>query len=309
MVFRGVCVAAALVSGTYATDASGVSHVIAGSAHDMASVNVCDIGTMQSPIDLHQCPVTIKGGSNDGEIMNIPNEREKLVFKYGADSATVTKVCSDEGCTVKIVPMSDVEVSEMMIVPVVPEMHYALDHCTLHMPSEHTINHKHFPLEVQCHHTMEHTNHRRKGVLSVMYQVGVNEENVGTSSSFIEAIAKGMPSTETETATLKNFQFSPAGSAGLSRYHTYKGSQTIGHCKEDADWYVLYDPTGVSAAQLDMLKKGMTDHPVGWKAPRPVQDLYGRHPEGCHHAEPDSAAPFSLGLSLAVLVLSIFGRS
>jgi len=308
-VFRGVCVAAAFVSGAYATDATGLSHAVAAGANDLASVNVCDIGTMQSPIDLHPCPVTIKGGANDGEIMNIPNEREKLAFNYGADAATVTKQCSDEGCTMKIVPISDVELSAMMKVPVVPEMHYALDHCTLHMPSEHTVNHKHYPLEVQCHHTMEHTNHRRKGVLSVLYDVGVNEENVQTSSSFIESIVNEMPATLASTSTIKNFPWSPTGSAGATRYHSYKGSQTIGNCKEDADWYVMYDPAGVSQIQLDMLEKSMTDHAVGWKPPRPVQDLYGRHPEGCHHAEPDSAAPVSLAVSLAVLVFSIFGRS
>jgi len=174
---------------------------------------------------------------------------------------------------------------------------YVLDHCTARMPAEHLINGRVAPLEIQCHHTMEHTAGKkaRKGIVSTLYMASAT-----ATSGFVEAFAnkQGATAGATGKKTVKA-SWSPTGSAGLTRYHSYPGSQTTGDCVEDVDWFVMYDPTGVSQAQLDLLKKSMT-----WKAARAAQDLYGREPEGCptHHAGSAGAA----AISIFTLAASVF---
>jgi len=296
-----LCIAAALVSGAFANVATGEQQEM-----QTGSVRMCDLGTMQSPINLHPCHVKITDGANEGETINIPNERSELSLNYAASTATLTKNCETDGCVLKMVPQSDVVVPNMMKIP--GDGHdstYALDFCVLRMPSEHTVNHVHYPLEVQCHHTMEHGGHRtkRKGILSTFYEIGINKDDEETNSGWIGSFEKVVPPTQTATSLIKGFNFNPTGAAGKTRYYSYKGSNTTGDCMEDVDWYVMYDVTGMSQAQHDILNKT-----IGRKAPRVTQELYGRVPEGCHHQKA-AAAPMTLGLALAVAIFCILGRS
>merc|ERR1719487_265569 len=226
-------------------------------------------------------------------------------MSYAANRAELKKVCEDDGCTLHIEPKSDVAVTNVLSVPGFGS--YMLDHCVVRIPSEHTLNGNRYPLEVQCLHTMEYTDFKRKGMLSTLYEVG----SEGKSSSFVSEFENDMPRDLTSTNAVKGFYFSPTGTAGKSRYHTYKGSQTTGDCREDVDWFVMYDPTSITQGQLDKLKNNMTDHPYGWKPARPLQHLYGRQPEACYHTDhcEDAAAPAAMGvLSLALAISSIVAR-
>jgi len=225
------------------------------------------------------------------EHFNIPLERPELAVNYATVPAEAKRVC-DNGCYVHITPSATESKLPCFEVPEIGK--YTLTHCVVRMPSEHTVNHKRYPLEVQCHHTMDGTDEKRKGVLSTLY------EATDKASGFIGQLETQMPNS-TGGITIKDFSFSHIGTAGLTRYHSYAGSQTIGDCKEDADWYIMYDPTGVTQAQLDKLSASMT-----WMAPRPQQNLYGRHPEGCHHHHEDGAATACLGmLSFALALISL----
>lgn len=258
---------------------------------------------MQSPIDLHTCKTVMKIDDHE-EVFNIPNEREDLKIGYGSGKMTLEKVCHATGCELKITPES--ETSNELIVPSSDPHHpktYSLDHCNVRIPAEHTINGHKFPLEVQCQHYLEHTGQRRKGILSTLYMV--NKE-----SGFLTNLANGMPAYDktkkTSTKSVVEAMISPTGTAGYSRYFTYAGSQTTGECTEDADWIVMYDPTGMSQGEFDALKKNMSDTPSGWMPARPVQHLYGREPEGCpeHHGEPDNALAAGLSTMTLAVVLS-----
>jgi len=281
------CVAAALLSGAFANDSP---------PSQLLSVNVCNIGVMQSPINLETCDAKIEDDS-----FNIPEERPAIKLNYGASEMEIEKVCNDSGgaCMLNLHPKSPADSLAKNMMEVAGADHprkYKLDHCTVRMPAEHLINGRVAPLEVQCHHTMEHTGHKRKGMLSTLYMVGKS------ASSFIGAFENNLPSKAGFVGfTSVKGPWTPTGSAGLTRYHSYKGSQTSGDCAEDVDWFVMYDPTGASQAQLDKLAAapGLT-----WMPARPLQDLFGREPEGCptHHAGARGAA----GLSALALTATFF---
>jgi carbonic anhydrase len=320
-----VCVAAALVSGASASTAShaGDDHA----AMDVTPVNVCNSGVMQSPIDLHTCMTDIEVDGHK-ESFNIPDELYPLALKYGTSQIKVEKVCTDHGCLLKVAPVQSAVAASNTFQAQGDHHHrvYALEHCDLRMPSEHTIDGHEFPLEVQCHHVMEehtgkHTGKTRKGILSILFMTGTAEarENADgdsipakeSSSDFVAEFEDKLPTwdekTKKSTSRLVPGGFSSViGSSSKKRYHSYAGSQTTGHCTEDVDWYVMYDPAGISAAQLEKLKGNMTDHPKGWMTPRPIQELYGREPQGCpvHHADPNSAPAAALS-TLTLIALSL----
>jgi len=263
--------------------------------------NVCKSGVMQSPIDLKTCTAKIKIDDHD-EVFNIPNERQDLSISYGSGKMELEKVCHDTGCELKISPESQTQ--NVLTVPGSDPHHpklYNLDHCNIRIPGEHTINGHQFPLEVQCHHYLEHTGQRRKGILSTLYM----EQQ---ASALLGTVVANMPAWDKKVSkiTTVNAGIAPTGSAATSRYFTYDGSQTTGDCTEDVDWIVMYDPTGVSKAQLEALKTNMTDTPKGWMPSRPVQHLYGREPTGCpeHHGEPDNALAAGLSTMTFAVVLS-----
>jgi hypothetical protein len=253
---------------------------------------------MQSPIDLHICTKEIDTGANEGETYNMPMERPKLAMAYGANRAELRQVCDSDGCVLDILPAGEAPGANMLEVPGVGS--YSLDNCVIRIPSEHTVHHNQYPMEVQCLHTMEGTEGRRKGMVSTLYEI------TSADSAFIGQLMDKMPTDDTFPTTVEGFNFSPTGTAGLSRYHSYRGSRTTGDCREDVDWYVMYDPTGISQAQYVEISGAMGA--AGWKTPRPLQGLYGRHAEGCHHhvIEEGAASPISVSiLSLALAVLSL----
>jgi len=277
--------------------------------------NVCKTGVMQSPINLHTCKATVHTSKGDEEF-NIPNERPELKISYGADGMELEKVCppdSDHGCELKVTPKSDFTPINMLEVPGgAHSKKYTLTHCVVRIPAEHTVNGRKFPLEVQCHHNMDGHGDlsRRKGILSTLYMVGRTSENDETTSGFLSFILPKMPTWDTVSKTSTKTTVFPAaweptGSAGMTRYHSYAGSQTTGQCTEDVDWYVMYDPTGLTQAQFNILKTNMTDNAGGWANARPVQNNFGREPAGCpeHHGEPGNA-PIAAGLSTLAIALS-----
>lgn len=293
--------AAALLSGAFATDVHGTSHVTATS-----SGSLCDTGSLQSPIDLHVCKKTIKEGDgiNAGKEYNMPLERPEMELAYGSSTAELRKVCYDDGCTLHVTPKDATPTSNIVKVPGVGS--YDLDHCVVRIPSEHTVHHNTYPMEIQCVHTMEGTDGRRKGIFSTLY------EATGKASDFIGNLQASMPTDDTFPSVTEPgaFDFSKwIGTSGKTRYHSYKGSHTTEDCKEDADWYVMYDASGVNLDQINALKASMSK---GWKPARHPQKLYGRHPDGCHHHEIEegAAVPTSIGaLSLALVALSLFARA
>jgi carbonic anhydrase len=248
-----------------------------------------------------------------------------MKFNYNADRATVERICEAKGCYVKMTPGSDIGVflENSWTIPGDPTQTFQLEHCILRMPSEHTFNGISYPLEVQCQHYQDGTDKKRKGILSVLYETGMSsyedEEPKETFSAFIASLEQNLPNV-TASKVVKPFTFAPQGDktitmgedtmpAGMTRYVNYIGSHTVGNCEENAEWYVMYDPRGVGAAQLKTLKESFSQ---GWHPPRPAQKLYGRHPDGCMHdpIPEDAASPTALGaIALALAVFSAVARA
>jgi carbonic anhydrase len=253
---------------------------------------------MQSPIDLHICTKDIKG-----ETYNIPLERPKIQMFYGATRAELRQVCDSDGCVLEIKPNgTESAVAPGMNMLTVPGVgSYSLESCTVRIPSEHTVHHNQYPVEVQCLHTMEGTEGRRKGMVSTLYEITDNP--CPFVSELIDNMPTDMPSGPVPGTSVP-FGFTPTGTAGLSRYHSYKGSRTVGDCREDVDWYVMYDPTSISKVQYVQLFGTMGD--AGWKRPRPLQPLFGRHPDGCHHHAVEAGAASPICMSFLSLALAVF---
>jgi len=274
---------------------------------------LCDEGVTQSPINLHTCNKEI-----DDELYNIPLEREEMEVMYGAEEGTIKRRCkarSDGGpddCNLVLIPQNDVTHSNNLNVPGFGV--YNLEECVIRMPAEHTVNNWRYAMEMQCHHTLEGTEGKRKGIVSTFYENGMAEDEEGnkaeTSSGFVEGFASKLPGGN-EAILLKPFSFSPMGGAGLTRYYSYRGSQTTGNCAENVDWFVMYDPTGISKAQKSKLRdafgRNETDQTT-WMPPRHLQPAYGRHADGCHHHH-DAAPAVGCFVSLAVMVFSVLGRA
>jgi len=263
---------------------------------DWSEEGMCSKGGTQSPVNL---PMTAPTALDELTMfLKYPKMDSALTVYHNGNSIAITLPETFRGGFGVGKGSADVEAFQSENADA-----YRLWQINFHSPSEHTINGHHYPLEVQCHHVMEHSGHKRAGVLSTLYEVGTNGDGIETYSPFIEGIVDKLP-TATTKSSVSNFHFTPLGSAGATRYHSYKGSATIGGCMENVDWYVMYDPTSISKVQYVQLFGTMGD--AGWKRPRPLQPLFGRHPDGCHHhaVEAGAAIPRSF-LSFALAVFSL----
>lgn len=318
-----LCVAASSLLQIAAGEAHGHDAAHGDAAHGDAAhsemgvkPSMCDTGVMQSPLALHTCVKEVEHDGH-GEMYNMPAERPLMKFTYGFDRATAERICEAKGCYVKLTPGSEIGFvpENSWVVPGDPTHTFQLEYCLVRMPSEHTVNGQHYPLEVQCVHYQDGTDKKKKGILSVLYENGMTsyeeEENKETYSGFLGQLDNKIPNGTSATDVVKPFGFDPADSQArdTTRYWNYAGSHTVGDCAEDAEWYVLYDPRGISQAQLKSLNDSFSQ---GWLPPRPAQHPYGRHPHGCMHnpIPEDAASPTALGaLSLALALFSAVARA
>jgi len=119
---------------------------------------------MQSPVNLKTCPATIKGSDGKNELFNIPEERPTMALSYGATEMVIEKTgrtVGTAGYVLNLYPKSPTgttaATNKMTVAGAEHTRTYVLNHCTARMPAEHLINGRVAPLEIQCHHTMEHT--------------------------------------------------------------------------------------------------------------------------------------------------------
>jgi len=274
--------------------------------------DMCGIGYSQSPISLDRCT---ENNGHENKFM-YPVERDALTVAFGSGSSKLELIALDGGKVLKISPNTPGEMGTFSVESHGSTKSYRLKYCLVYRDSDHTIaladnGIGRYPAEVQCFGDMtggteDHPVHR-VGALSVMYMSGQTEDAEGetaeTSNEFFAQFAglEKMP-TEDEAQTDITIDFNGVeGSAGLTRYWTYSGSERLPPCAENVDWYVMYDPAGISAAQLEMLSTAGISAP-----PKHMAHHNGRHPDGCpvYHA---GAASASL-TSLLLVAAFVFGR-
>jgi len=138
---------------------------------------------------------------------------------------------------------------------------FRLEQFHFHAPSEHTINGKHFPLEI-------HLVHRASDGEIAVVAVFIEE---GSSSAALRLIAgEKMPDKQGDLATMKQPVYLRDLLPAEAAYYTYAGSFTTPPCTEGVRWILLKHRVEASAELLQKLAGILK------RNNRPVQPLHGR---------------------------------
>ena len=136
---------------------------------------------------------------------------------------------------------------------------YTLKQFHMHTLSEHTVNGKHYPLEI---HFVNKAEDNTYAVISVLVQEG-------TASPFLKNYLSHFPSHKGEYKQDGKFNIMSVLPNTKHFYH-YKGSFTTPPCTEAVDWIVLKEHPSASKEQLEKLHQLMHDNF------RPIQALNNR---------------------------------
>jgi len=202
--------------------------------------SVCGIGKEQSPIDL---PSSAKLNSS----LAAP------VFHNQPSAVTIL----NNGHTVQVnlQPGNTITLNGQT---------YKLAQFHFHAPSEHTVDGKHFPMEIH----MVYLNEKDKPALVVGLLVQPGGENQA-----LDAVLSHMPQKEGENIATPGLTVNVGDFLPASRtYWHYSGSLTTPPCSEGLKWFVMQTPISLSTEQVAAFSSiPHMDH-----TNRPVQSLDAR---------------------------------
>jgi carbonic anhydrase len=222
------------------------------------SFATCKTGKQQSPIDIRTSKTkTLKNAS-------------ALIYHYNLDKDTFIEKQIDDVSVKNTQGKSIMHTGHSLRVDVESKGHdfvefqdkdYQLLQFHLHAPSEHTLNGKHFPIEVHFVH---------EGEDGKLFVIGVFFEK-GKANPSIQELIDNAPEAQKQSFPLKNPHFDLAQLIPQnSNYYSYEGSLTTPPCNEPLEWIVLEKPEYASEEQIKALEK-ILDHNV-----RPLQALNKR---------------------------------
>lgn len=201
----------------------------------------CSAGEKQSPINIDVKQTTAK---------HYPNP----IFNYGVSQASLI----DNGHSIDVSPIARNNPSTMTL----NDKEYKLVQFHFHAPSEHTINGKHFPLEI---HFVNKSADGTLAVIGVMVKEGpaarrgwpqvVHNLNVARTDSLAE--------------TVLPFSWNRLLPADLQTFR-YSGSLTTPPCTEGVKWNIIQTPMTMSPMQIKAFQNAYDGHN------RPLQPLNGR---------------------------------
>ncbi|HSG88146.1 MAG TPA: carbonic anhydrase family protein [Pseudomonadales bacterium] len=184
----------------------------------------CAIGTEQSPIDL-----------SDARVSTLP----EIVRSYSAASVRIVHHehivdVIDNGHTIQI------NYDEGSVLDVGGEQ-FELVQYHFHAPSEHTVDGRHYPMEMHLVHRSE-TGHL--AVIGVLIAEGAH-------NTAFDPVWANLPSFPGAQVHLEHLQVDiddllPA----THRTWRYRGSLTTPPCSEGVEWIVMHDPVTLSSAQI-----------------------------------------------------------
>ncbi len=139
------------------------------------------------------------------------------------------------------------------------ERTYQLETVTPRTPSEHHVDGKSYPLELQLLHSQVFGD---VAVISMLFEIG-------DANPLVQEIIDNAPSEigKAEVTGVLNARGYMTSDLG---YYSYKGSMTTPPCAEPVDWFLMLEVGTVSQAQVDALQ-GMTG-----ANNRPLQAASGR---------------------------------
>jgi carbonic anhydrase len=139
---------------------------------------------------------------------------------------------------------------------------YHLKQFHFHTPSEHTINGKHFPMEVHFVHQAD------DGNLAV---IGVFVRKGDTANANIQMVVDNLPNQKGSKVTLDNKHVNlDLLVPKLDAIYHYSGSLTTPPCSENVEWLVIKKPIITTGDHLTAI------HNKIHKNNRPTQDLHAR---------------------------------
>lgn len=139
---------------------------------------------------------------------------------------------------------------------------YLLEQFHFHSPSEHTIDQKHYPLEL---HLVHHNERHEAAVVAVFMKAGKH-------NSFFETFLAHAPQKVGEFIDDQTHMINPVNLLPKHRsYYRYFGSYTTPPCHEGVIWAVMHDPIEVSAEQIQQFRTLL-----GHDNARPAQPLHKR---------------------------------
>ena len=139
---------------------------------------------------------------------------------------------------------------------------YLLEQFHFHAPSEHTIDNKHYPMEL---HLVHHNERHEAAVVAVFMKEGKH-------NPFFETFLNHAPKKAGEFMEDRSNLINPSDLLPKQRsYYSYFGSYTTPPCHEGVLWTVMHDPIEVSTEQIQKFRAL-----VGHDNARPIQPLHKR---------------------------------
>jgi carbonic anhydrase len=149
---------------------------------------------------------------------------------------------------------------------------YLVQEMRTHTPSEHTVDGKHFDMELQIVHTLSDGGGNGASSQFVVVSVFFTTSTGGAEPTFLKQLADtiGMDHFGSSPRWLaRYFSFSAVagalrGGAHMTSYYKYQGSLTQPPCTEGVTWFVIKQPLSVSAGTLGALSglQGRNNRPV-----------------------------------------------
>jgi carbonic anhydrase len=133
---------------------------------------------------------------------------------------------------------------------------YDLKYLELHMPSEHRMRGREFPLEAQLVHADDDG---RYVIVSVLFQAGVH-------NAVLDSLLTSLASPDDATPLDPSLVLPES----VLRYFRYNGSLTTPPCTEGVTWLVMREQASISSDQLDQLRQ------TAIAGARPLQPLHAR---------------------------------
>jgi carbonic anhydrase len=208
---------------------------------------LCGSGTVQSPIDL------------GAAVLMAPGAGTGLQRDYGTGALSIARHdhvvdVLDNGHTIQVTYEEGSTLT-------VGGIEYDLLQFHFHAPSEHTIDGRHYPMELHLVHRAD------SGELAVL---GVFIEE-GEPNPVFDALIEGLPSAAGEERRFTDVEIEvDAFISSEDEYYRYEGSLTTPPCSEGVHWAVLTEPLHASAEQIAALDAAMPANN------RPVQALGSR---------------------------------
>jgi carbonic anhydrase len=210
-----------------------------------------------SPVALYADNTVCKSGKNQSPInidvqTALTFQKRGLKFNYGRldpkkITNTGTKLTIDvtEGASIKV-----------------DGIEFGLKHLSFHIPSEHTYNNHHFPMEIQFVHQ---SNDNQWAMVSVMV-------STGKSSRTLAKLQQQLPMNAGESKSLAaNALRNLERKQRVANYYRYSGSLTSPPCTEGVRWFIMNNPLTLSKPHFQQFRQAIKQDNN-----RPVQALNAR---------------------------------